>query len=166
MKLTGRISDNEYRIDVREAEGRVIAEIDGRTYDLEISETEPGVFLFKSGGRIFEAAVSPGDDGESKVRIRDAEFSVGITDPKRLRGSAGADHSHDGRAEIRTAMPGKVVRILVETGAEVRKDDGILVVEAMKMQNELKTPKDGTVKEIRATEGSTVNAGEVLAVIE
>ena len=85
-----------------------------------------------------------------------------IIDPKRLR-SAGDNHDHmDGRAEIKTAMPGKVVRILVESGAEVAKGDGIIVVEAMKMQNELKSPKDGIVREIRAADGDTVNAGEVL----
>ena len=63
-------------------------------------------------------------------------------------------------------MPGKVVRIIAEAGAAVQKGDGIIVVEAMKMQNEMKSPKDGVVKEIRVSEGSTVNAGEVLVVIE
>jgi biotin carboxyl carrier protein len=69
-------------------------------------------------------------------------------------------------AEIKTAMPGKVVRVLVEVGAQVAKGDGIIVVEAMKMQNELRSPKDGTVKDIRGSEGATVNPGEVLAIIE
>ncbi len=63
-------------------------------------------------------------------------------------------------------MPGKVVRVLVEQGAEVQTGDGIIVVEAMKMQNEMKSPKDGIIKEIRFTEGATVNAGDVLAIIE
>ena len=63
-------------------------------------------------------------------------------------------------------MPGKVVRVLVETGATVQTGDGIIVVEAMKMQNEMKSPKDGTIKEIRFAEGATVNAGDVLVVIE
>ena len=72
----------------------------------------------------------------------------------------------DGIAEIKTAMPGKVVRVLVEVGSEVEKGDGIVVVEAMKMQNELKSPKDGVVKEIKFVDGSTVNTGDILAVIE
>jgi biotin carboxyl carrier protein len=63
-------------------------------------------------------------------------------------------------------MPGKVVRILVEVGTEVTEGTGILVVEAMKMQNELKTPKSGTVISIRAEPGATVNAGDVVAVVE
>ena len=63
-------------------------------------------------------------------------------------------------------MPGKLVRILVEQGAEIKQGEGVLVVEAMKMQNEMKSPKDGVVKEIRFAEGATVNAGDILAVIE
>jgi len=63
-------------------------------------------------------------------------------------------------------MPGKVVRILVEAGAEIKTGDGVIIVEAMKMQNELKARKDGVVKEIRFSEGSTVNAGDVLVIIE
>jgi len=63
-------------------------------------------------------------------------------------------------------MPGKVARILAEQGAEIKKGEGVLIVEAMKMQNEMKAPKDGIVKEIRCAEGETVNAGDVLAVIE
>jgi biotin carboxyl carrier protein len=94
------------------------------------------------------------------------EFEIRIIDPKRLR-SSGVDHEHgDGLAEIRTAMPGKVVRVIAAAGTAVQKGDGVIVVEAMKMQNEMKTPKDGIVKEIRVAEGSTVNGGDVLAIIE
>jgi biotin carboxyl carrier protein len=63
-------------------------------------------------------------------------------------------------------MPGKVARVLVETGSSVEKGDGVVVVEAMKMQNELKSPKAGIVKEIQAEEGATVSAGDILATIE
>jgi biotin carboxyl carrier protein len=63
-------------------------------------------------------------------------------------------------------MPGKVVRILLEAGANVEAGQGVVVVEAMKMQNELKSPRDGVIVSIDVTEGSTVNAGEVLAIIE
>ena len=64
------------------------------------------------------------------------------------------------------SMPGKVVRILVASGAEVSEGEGVIVVEAMKMQNEMKSPKAGLIKEIKVKEGSTVNAGDVLVIIE
>ena len=63
-------------------------------------------------------------------------------------------------------MPGKVVRILLSEGAEVQAGDGILVVEAMKMQNEVKSPKKGTLQKLVVSEGAAVNAGDVLAVVE
>jgi biotin carboxyl carrier protein len=63
-------------------------------------------------------------------------------------------------------MPGKVVRLLAPPGAELEAGDGILVVEAMKMQNELKSPKKGRLQKVSVTEGAAVNAGDVLAVVE
>lgn len=169
MKLQAKIGDKTSSVEVtRDSDGKLIARVDDREYDLEVSEPEPGVFLFKHGGRVFEAVVSdrkaPGEP--THVRIGPDEFDVTLIDPKKLRSAgAGSDHT-DGIAEIRTAMPGKVVRILLETGADVSKGDGVLVVEAMKMQNELKSPKDGTVKEVRVAEGTTVAAGDILATIE
>jgi biotin carboxyl carrier protein len=168
MKLKAEIGDETHNIELHEAGGLVTTTVDGRAYELEASRPEPGVYLFKHKGRVYEASVAPpaaaGDP--FSVKVRGYRFDVRIIDPKRLRGS-GAAHDHgDGMAEIKTAMPGKVVRILVEAGAEVKKGDGILVVEAMKMQNELRSPKDGTVREVRAAEGQTVAAGEALAVIE
>jgi biotin carboxyl carrier protein len=100
------------------------------------------------------------------VRIGPTELEVKVIDPKRLR-SAGAGHEDgDGLAEIKTAMPGKVVSLLLTVGSTVEKGDGVLVVEAMKMQNELKSPKDGVIKEIRVAEGAAVSAGDILATIE
>jgi len=94
------------------------------------------------------------------------EYEVTLTDPKHLRG-AGAAHGHEaGRAQVVAPMPGKVVRVLVERGQQVEAGQGVVVVEAMKMQNEMKSPKTGTVAELRAEPGATVNAGDVLAVIE
>ncbi len=83
-----------------------------------------------------------------------------------MRSAASANADAGGAAEIKTAMPGKVVRVLATVGAEVKQGDGVLIVEAMKMQNEMKAPKDGVIKEIRVGEGATVNAGDVLAIIE
>ena len=89
-----------------------------------------------------------------------------LSDPKRLRGAGAAAGHEAGRAQVHAPMPGKVVRVLVEEGQEVEAGAGLVVVEAMKMQNELKSPKAGTVIELHARVGATVNAGEVLAVVE
>lgn len=168
MKLNAEIAESKHEIEVTREGERVFANIDGREYDIEVSEPEPGVYLIKNAGKIYEVSVSldAAASGITHASLNDHTFPIHVTDPKRLRGAAGADGAVDGTAEIKTAMPGKVVRLLVAAGAEVEKGDGVIVVEAMKMQNELKAPKSGTIKEIRVSEGSTVAAGETLATVE
>ena len=168
MKLQAEIEGEKHEVEINRDGRTVTATIDGRRYELDVSEPEQDLYLVKNEGKVSQVFVSPkaNKDSEFGVTIHGRHLDVEIIDPKRLR-SAGDNHEHmDGRAEIKTAMPGKVVRILVKTGAEVAKGDGVIVVEAMKMQNELRSPKDGSVKEIRAADGDTVNAGEVLVVIE
>jgi len=167
MKLKAQIGDALSDLDIRIEGEKVFAHVDDREYRLEASEVEPGVYLVKNNGRIYEAYVSDIDPGgNAKVTVRGQTIDIAIFDPKRLRSSQ-SDHAHgDGRAEIKTAMPGKVVRIMAEIGQTVEKGTGVIVVEAMKMQNELRSLKDGVVKEIRTSEGTTVNAGEILVVIE
>lgn len=167
MKLIAEIGAEKQEIELRREGKKVFAEIGGRQYELEVSEVEPNVYLFKREGEIYEVYAPSSAFGETAtVSVKNHEFDVKIVDPKRLRGSNAAGGTNDGSAEIKTAMPGKIVRVLVAEGAEVSAGDGIIIVEAMKMQNEMKTPKDGIVKTIRFGEGATVNAGEILAVIE
>jgi biotin carboxyl carrier protein len=168
MKLQAEIGDTKHQIEIHRDGDQMRAIIDGEAWDAEISEPEPNVFLIKRNGKIFEAIVTANASaGSAKtVNVNSHEIDVKLIDPKRLRGSgADADHA-GGLAEVRSAMPGKIVRILQNAGAVVEKGDGVIVVEAMKMQNELKSPKAGSVKEIRVGEGETVSAGDVLVVIE
>ncbi|HEV2827178.1 MAG TPA: biotin/lipoyl-containing protein, partial [Pyrinomonadaceae bacterium] len=100
------------------------------------------------------------------VTVRSQDYAVTLIDLKRLRSGQMSAAHHAGAAEIVSPMPGKIVRVLVEAGAKVAAGSGVIVVEAMKMQNEMKAPKAGVVISINANEGATVNAGDVLAVIE
>jgi biotin carboxyl carrier protein len=165
VKLQARINDEELGIEIVRDRDQVTAKVGDREYQLEVTHPEPNILSLRDNGKVTEVFVSPAE-GHTKATVNGHEFEFELIDPKRLRGS-GADAAHaGGAAEIKTAMPGKVVRILLEAGAEVRKGEPVLVIEAMKMQNEMKSPKDGVIKELRATEGSTVNAGDVLVVIE
>ena len=172
MKLTAEIEGRSYALDVRRVGARVEATVDGRRYELEARETEPGAFLLLTagGGRVYECrangAATAGAGGAREVQIGDEVFQVRLVDPRRLGGARGAGAEASGRAQVMASMPGKVVRVLVEVGASVEAGDGLVVVEAMKMQNELKSPKSGTVAELRAEPGSTVNAGDVLVIVE
>jgi biotin carboxyl carrier protein len=162
MKLQAELNNEKYEVEIRSDGDRIFARIDEREYELEASEVEPDVYLFRHGDQIHQIYVAP----NGIVNIGRHQLEIKLTDPKRLRASGASDADAEGRVEIKTAMPGKIVRILVEAGAEVAHGQGVIVVEAMKMQNEMKSPKDGLIKEIRFAEGETVNAGEVLVIIE
>ena len=171
MKLTAEVEGQSYALDLERREGaRVEATIDGRRYELEARETEAGTFLLLAEGRVYECRANRAGAlkgvGATEVHIGDEIFRVTLFDPKRLRGARGAGAEASGRAQVSASMPGKVVRVLVAQGAQVEAGDGLVVVEAMKMQNELKSPKSGTVIELRAEAGATVNAGDVLVVVE
>src|SRR5690349_19310100 len=127
MKLKAQIGDHSSDLDIRIDGEKVFALVDDREYTLETSEVEPGLYLLKNNGRVYEAYVSDiGPGGNVKVTVRGQTIDVAIFDPKRLRSSQ-SDHSHgDGRAEIKTAMPGKVVRIMAEVGQTVEKGAGVI----------------------------------------
>lgn len=168
MKYQAETGGEKFEVDIVREGSRLFASVDGRKYELEASEPEKNVFLIKNDGAIFEAFVSeqanPADP--NLVRVRGEVHEISIIDPKKLRGGKGDSADAAGKAELKTAMPGKVVRILVAEGDSVTKGDGVIVVEAMKMQNEMKSPKDGVIASIKFVEGDTVSAGDVLVVIE
>jgi biotin carboxyl carrier protein len=167
MKLKTQIADREHDLSLNLADGHITAEIDGRRYEIDVRELPDGVCLLINGSKVYRCRVnSKRDSGKFEVVVGGGTYDIKIIDPKRLRcGQNVAGHGH-GAAEIVSPMPGKVVRVLVEPGAAVEIGAGIMVVEAMKMQNEMKAPKAGVVASINAEAGATVNAGDVLAVIE
>lgn len=168
MKLQAQIGDTLQNVEIKRDGDKVLANVDDREYELVVSQPESNVFLLKHNGKIHEFYVAPAPDpGSSQiVSSHNEDVEITLIDPKRLRGSASATGAVDGLAEIKSIMPGKVVRVVANVGQQVEKGDAVLVVEAMKMQNDLKAPKAGMVKEIRVEEGVTVSAGDVLAVIE
>ena len=126
----------------------------------DIVEVEPGVYSVIAGLDSWEVRIAG-----NEVTIGEHRYPFEIDDPRQWKRSRHAADAH-GRASITAAMPGKIIRILVAVGDEVVTGQGILVVEAMKMQNELKAPRDGRVAAIEVKENDSVNAGAVLATIE
>ena len=125
-----------------------------------IVEVEPGVYSVLIDGASYEVRVS-GD----QITVNGRSIALRIEDPRQWKRSSGAAGAH-GKASITAPMPGKVVRVLVAVDMKVAAGQGIVVVEAMKMQNELKAPRDGRVTAVKVRENDSVNAGAVLAVIE
>lgn len=106
------------------------------------------------------------DASSSALVLNGRRFEVEVRDPRSLRSRRAAAGVEDGPRKLTAPMPGKVVRVIVPAGQTVEAGQGVLVVEAMKMQNELKSPKAGKVQKILVSEGSAVNAGDVLAIVE
>ena len=167
MKLHASIADEVIDVEVRREGERVIGVVDGRRYELSLQQTARS-YVLCSDGAIFDCRVDgqPGSGKTVDVFVGTELFAVMFTDPKRLRVSTEATGHADEAARIVAPMPGKIVRVLVEVGAQIEAGAGIVVVEAMKMQNEMKSPKAGTVSEVNVEVGATVNGGDVLAVIE
>jgi biotin carboxyl carrier protein len=169
MKLTADIAGDRHELNIRRDGTRLAARIDERSYEIEARETRAGVYLLIVDGRVYECRVDQGHGARASfnVSVGGHVYAVSLADPKRLRGAevAGA-HAAEGSAQIIAPMPGKIVRVMIEAGAQVEAGDGLVVVEAMKMQNEMKSPKAGTVTALHARIGATVNAGDVLVVVE
>jgi biotin carboxyl carrier protein len=137
---------------------------DAGAREANVESPEPGVYSVLLDGRSYDAFVEDTPTG-LVVTIEGHRFELEVRDPRRWsRKSAGAGAG--AVQSIASPMPGKVVRVLAAPGDEVVAGQGIVVVEAMKMQNELKSNRTGRVLSVPAKEGATVNAGELLATIE
>jgi biotin carboxyl carrier protein len=138
--------------------------VDGEPVEADARLLRPGVLSLLLGGRSYRVVLDA-DSSEPALYLGARRIPCRVEDPRSLRSRrrhAGAE----GPAVLRASMPGRVVRVLVKKGQTVAAHQGIVVIEAMKMQNELKSPKDGRVSELRVAPGETVAAGDALAVIK
>jgi biotin carboxyl carrier protein len=166
MKFTVEVEGQERVVEVDSRDGRPVFSIDGRPLEADAAEVEPGVFSILTAGRSFEVKIEE-MAGQLGVHItgRPYPYRVALRDPRR-RGRASSAVAAEGRQEIASPMPGKVVQLLVAEEQAVEAGQGLIVVEAMKMQNEIRSPKAGRVVKILARPGAAVNAGETLLVVE
>src|SRR2546423_6389690 len=164
MKLNAEIDGEKFALEVKREGERVVGEVGGRRYELEARGVGAGEYLLVHEGGVYECRVGRARGAKTRgalnVAVGAGAYDVTLTDPKHLRGAEGPGGHDAGRAQITAPMPGKVVRVAVEVGQAVEAGAGLVVVEAMKMQNELKSPKAGTVVEVRVQAGATVNAGD------
>jgi biotin carboxyl carrier protein len=145
--------------------GRFHVLVDGRAHDLEARPTDLGLSLLFDDGRSVDAAAVPRNGGEWLVQLPHVDVSVAVDRQRHARGghrTAGGA----GQQRVNAPMPGRVLRVLVKPGDQVAHRQGLVVVEAMKMENELTAPKAGKVTEVAVTEGMSVEAGRLLVVIE
>ena len=161
------ISEKTYHIEITRSGTRWSGKIDGVAFDVDAVPTARDILSIIEGeGNAYEVKRERALNGELHMLVGSSRYPCEINDPRSLRTRRAAAGTAEGPQKITAPMPGKVVRIIVPQGEEVEAGKGVVVVEAMKMQNELKSPKSGKVQKILVAEGTTVNAGDTLAIIE
>ena len=144
-------------------DGQYDVTIDGATRTVDARATGPHTISLLLDGAQHEVHVAAKADTWT-VLANGRAHRVTLLDERARR--TGRASKGPGDKEIRAVMPGKVVALLAEVGHHVEQGQGVLVIEAMKMENEIKAPRTGTVQEIRVKPGQAVEAGELLAVID
>jgi len=140
--------------------------LDGKELDASVVEVAPNTFSVLLSGESHQIRIAPRADGTLTLHTGLAEYHAEVSDPRVWRGRRHGALEAQGRQQITAPMPGKVVRVLVSEGDVVEAGHGLLVVEAMKMQNEIRSPKTGKVERLLAKENQAVSAGDVLAWVE
>lgn len=161
------IEGRPHRVElVRGAQGRIVScRVDGDAVVLDAVVAERDVLSLLIGGRSYDVKREH-TATIAHVTVDGVPFAVEVRDPRAYRSRRASAAKQEGPERLVSPMPGKVVRVLAPAGTPVEAGQGVIVVEAMKMQNEIKSPKKGVVQKIVAAEGAPVNAGEVLAVVE
>jgi acetyl/propionyl-CoA carboxylase alpha subunit len=173
--LLVEIGGRERRVEVNRTDDGWDVSIDGRRLQVDVVEIGGWLSLLAGppeGGRrprnSYSVAIDDRGRGELIIHLDGVAITATVRDPRAAWGARGHDPASttDGRADVRAPMPGRVVKVLVNAGDMVTARQGLVVVEAMKMENELRAPKDGRVADIRVKEGMSVDANAVLMTLE
>ena len=159
------IDGKDYRLELMRTETGWQCQLNGRDMQVDAVLARRDVLSVLIGGRAFEIKREH-TATDMHLWVGSVRYLAELRDPRSLRGRKGAGADEKGPKKLLAPMPGKVVRVLIGEQQAVEAGQSVLVVEAMKMQNEIKSPKQGTVQKIVAAEGANVNAGDVLAIVE
>jgi len=159
------IAEKVYRVELVRMEQEWKCKLDGRELPLDVVSAQDGMLSLLLQGKSYEVKQET-VAAETNVVVGQERFSASVRDPRSFRSRRRLGASEQGVMKIKAPMPGKVVRILAPAGSQVEMGQSVLVIEAMKMQNELKAPKTGVVKKINVQEGAAVDAGQSLAEVE
>jgi biotin carboxyl carrier protein len=159
------VNGKDHRLELDSAEAGWRCRLDGREVQMDAVLARRDVLSVLIGGKAHEIKREY-TATDMHLWVGKVRYAVELRDPRSLRSRKGTAGDGKGPRKLLAPMPGKVVRVLVREEQAVEAGQSILVVEAMKMQNEIKSPKNGTVKRIVTAEGANVNAGDVLAIME
>lgn len=160
-----RIGERTYRVELTRAGSSWQCLLDGQEFPVDVAGTRNGVLSLLINGKSYEVQVES-SAGAANIVVGRERFAASVRDPRSLRSRGRGEGGAEGARRITAPMPGKVVRIIAPVGTEVEAGQAVLVIEAMKMQNELKSPKKGKVTRLVVNEGTAVEAGQMLAEVE
>lgn len=166
MKYEILVEDNAHQVEIERTAKGYDCLVDGEPFNLDVVMTARDVLSIIHNGRHYETKREYSLRGETHILAGSERFSVEVRDPRSLHSRRAAAAGAAGPSKINAPMPGKIIRLLVAEGDEIEAGKGLLVVEAMKMQNEIKATKKGKVTKIAVQEGAAVNAGDLLAIVE
>jgi biotin carboxyl carrier protein len=167
MAFVAKLGEQTYTVEIEETgKGLYRVSVDGNEFFVDGKKTGRTNYSLIVDNRSFEIEVDNAED-EYRVLVDGRNYHVNLVDERRVRvGGVQSDLQLQGRQRVSVPMPGKVIEVLVSEGDSVEKGQGLVIVEAMKMENEVRSPITGEVKEIKVKPGDAVEGGAVLIVIE
>jgi oxaloacetate decarboxylase alpha subunit len=167
VRLQASLAGVTHTIEVDESNetGLLRVTVDGREYLIDVTTPAPGTYALLARGRVFLAFVWE-RRGRREVQVGDLAMSIEVASAQSQRPSARAAATVSGRQDITAPMSGRVVQVLVEDGQTVQEGESLVIIEAMKMETEIRAVTPGQVKEILVQAGMTVEAGQTLLVVE
>src|SRR5437870_3935504 len=167
MPFIARLGEQSYTIDIEEIGKSVYrVAVDGNEFLVDGKKTGRTNYSLIVDNRSFEIEVDHAED-EYRVLVDGRNYHVNLVDERRVRiGGGQSEIQLQGRQKVSVPMPGKVIAVLVSEGDSIEKGQGLVIVEAMKMENEVRSPIAGEVKEIKVKTGDAVEGGAVLAIVE
>lgn len=167
MGFFAKLADQNFTVEIEESGKSVYrVSVDGNEFLVDGKKTGRTNYSLIVDNRSFEVEVDNTED-EYRVLVDGRTYRIQLIDERRMRvGAARLGAEPQGRQNVSVPMPGKVIAVLVAEGDPVDKGQGLVIVEAMKMENEVRSPITGAVKEIKVKPGDTVEGGAVLLVIE
>lgn len=166
MAYEVKIDDLVYRVEVEKDAGVYKVRLGDKVYSVDVAQPLPFSYSLIINGYSYTVDITPQGD-QKDILVSGKTFRAEVYDEKKkpLLSKKKLDHL-EGEQKIISSMPGKVISVLTQAGQRVEKGSGVIIIQAMKMENEIKAPKDGEIKDIRVTEGQIIEVGQVLLVME
>jgi len=167
MPFIAKLGEQDYSIEIEEVDKSLYrVAVEGNEFLVDGKKTGRTNYSLIVDNRSFEIEVDNTED-EYRVLVDGRNYHIHLVDERRmLVGGAQSGIQFQGRQKVSVPMPGKVIAVLVSEGDKVEKGQGLVIVEAMKMENEVHSPIAGEVKEIKVKPGDTVEGGAVLVIVE